>query len=111
MVLKNMKKLIKKITLAACFSLSVTALAQENLELEEACFGDVDLTDFIVQAIESESANSDFVSETEAAEVNAILSKEANKALSVSEKVSAVFQACSRGEILQERYSYITGSQ
>lgn len=79
-----------------------------SIELEQACLGDVDLTDFTVAlATGTDAVGSESFSSDEAAQITAVLSEDATVNLDTRGKLAAVLQACSEGRILQIRNSNI----
>lgn len=101
-----MKNTLKMAVILSALAISSQAISQTSMELEEACYMDVGLTDYIVEVIESGSSGiANVVTRDEAAQIDAILAEEKNAALSVSEKLKAVLSACSEGRILQIKNS------
>lgn len=106
-----MKTVIYAGVLMGGMMLSSTSLAQVSMELEEACFMDVELTDYLVQVIQNGSSSINVVGDQGASQIRSILDAEENTDLSISEKVRAVLTACSEGRILQIKNAHIIGSQ
>jgi len=106
-----MKKAIYAGILMLGVTLSSASLAQMSMELEEACFMDVELTDYLVQLIENGSSNINVVDDHGASQIMSILNAEENAGLAIAEKVRVVLVACSEGRILQTKNARIIDSQ
>jgi hypothetical protein len=103
-----MKRTIYTGLLALSFAVPPIAMAQVSMELEQACRGDIDLTDFVVNlATSGGSAASDFFSNEEKIQINVVLNDENIINQPLPERVEAVMVACSEGRILQARNSEI----
>lgn len=98
-----MKKILRASFILVGFALSPLSHAQVSIELEEACFMDVDLTEYIVQVIDTGSSSINVMTGEEASQVASILNSEEVVNLSTSEKIKAVLTACSEGRILQTK--------
>ena len=98
-----MKQIIRTGLMALGLVLSPMVLAQVSMELEEACYGDVELTDLIVQLSETGTTSSDLLSNDELNQVTEYLLKEEQASLSIPEKLDAALTACSEGRLLQLR--------
>jgi hypothetical protein len=106
-----MKKAIYAGILMGALAFSSASLAQVSMELEEACFMDVELTDYIVQVVENGSSSINIVDEQGASQIKSILDLEGNADLPISDKVRAVLIACSEGRILQVKNANIIDTQ
>jgi hypothetical protein len=108
-----MKKIAYAGLILLGLSMTTAALAQSSLELHEACFMDVELTDNIVQLIETGSADfTNVVTTEEVEQIKLILNSDETQALStVSEKLTAVLTACAERQILQTKNSAIISNQ
>lgn len=108
-----MNTLFKKTFIAVSLVASAQAMSQISMELEEACYGDIGLGDYIYQVIDNSDsgANTDVVNEEEANQIAAILADEPIAALSESDKAEAVLTACAEGRILQTRHATIINQQ
>ncbi|MEM7360911.1 MAG: hypothetical protein AAF431_17605 [Pseudomonadota bacterium] len=90
---------------ALCFPSIVSA--DVSMELKNACYGDIELTDYIVLVAKGESAPPRVVSEVGAGQIATLLSMEENAGLDLKDKYEAVMQACIDGRILQDRNQHI----
>jgi hypothetical protein len=106
-----MRKIIYAGILMAGIAIPQLSLAQVSMELEQACFMDIELTDYLVEVIESGSSGINVVNEEEASQIRRILDNEENANLTIAEKVGAVLTACSEGRILQTKNSDIINAQ
>jgi hypothetical protein len=108
-----MKKIIPASVFLFGLTVAFSSLAQSSMELEEACFMDVDLTNYIVQVIETGASGiEEVVTSEEADQISSILAKEEVKSLSkVSEKLTAVLKSCAEGSILQTKNNAIINPQ
>jgi len=102
---------MKKTICAGLLLLSVfitqSSSAQTSEGLEEACFMDVELTDYLVQLIETGSSDMENVVTTEeSVQIVELLKREENQTLkTVSKKLNMVLTACAKGQILQNKHS------
>lgn len=96
-----------KLGLIAILSIPITAFADVSMELEEACYGDIDLGEYVAQVVENGNSDLDVVSQDEAGQVATFLQDESIRNLSNNEKARAVLEACAQGRIFQQRHSDI----
>ena len=104
-----MKLKIMLTSIATAISLSVSGAAysqQVDPGLADACQGDIDLTEYVVQFAKSPEAENDseFFSAEELDQIQTVLTDESLNDASVKEKLGAVMQACSEGRILLDRF-------
>ena len=91
-------------------SVSISQIA--NAELDDACRGDIELTEYVVQTIQGEvTSSSEYLTSEEVVQINAILDDETNANLSVSNTLAMVLDACANGAILQQRNAHFINSQ
>jgi len=104
-----MRTLMQAVTLTVAFVLTTPAMSQEyevDPELAAACLSDMDMTDYIIEVIQSvDAVDSDYVSAEEMDQIQTVLRDETNDEQSVSEKLDTVMRACAEGRIFQKRSS------
>lgn len=102
--------LSRGLVVTAFFASANSVFAQPSLELEEACTGDIGLFESIVQIIEHNSFNPDYMTEQEADQIRLVLAEldqKENAPKTLAEKAQEVVKACSDYRILQERNNHI----
>ena len=85
--------------------------ADVSLKLEEACIGDIELSDAVISIIQNGGTTSSSMTAAEIAQVKMLLADDGVSELDVQGQFKAIIQACSQGIIFQERHAGILGSQ
>ena len=85
--------------------------ADVSLKLEDACIGDIELSDAVIDVIQNGSTTSSSMTEAEMAQVKTLLADDDVSELDVQGQFKAIIQACSQGIIFQDRHAGILGSQ
>lgn len=101
--------MIKPIFFSLLFFLvanSSTSLAQSSASLEEACYGNIELGNYLFSVVSGGPVqDEDSFSESERTELIAVVNHPDLAGNSVQEKIRAVLEACISGDVLQERNS------
>lgn len=97
--------------LAGVFLCPMLASANISTELEEACYGDVELADAVVELAETGATKIEALSAEELVQLKAFLQLDEYSPLSTPEKLDAVLKACTEGRLLQLRNQRILNPQ
>jgi hypothetical protein len=96
-----------KLWLAMVLFVPTLAFASVSMELEEACYGDVNLIDSVIELVETGATTVAGLDQEEIAQVMSFLESEENTALPQPEKLRAVLAGCAEGRLFQSRNNYI----
>ena len=96
--------------LFACLSLGLMVPVSNAQTLEDVCFGDIELTEYTASIVNGGAViHADFYSVSEQSEIATVLADASLSSATAAERVRAVLQACTDGQILQARTSAALG--